>query len=61
VIVGIAFAIFWVVYSQTEILANIEALSSSWVPIILCGLFIVGASWAIVEWYARKYKPAAVV
>jgi hypothetical protein len=60
-ILGIALAILWGFYAQTEILPNIEALISNWVPITLCGLLIVLSSWAIVEWYARKYQPAAVV
>lgn len=60
-IVGIAFAVLWSIYYQAEILANIEALSSIWISIILCGLFIVVASWAIVKYYAKKFKPAAVV
>jgi uncharacterized protein with PQ loop repeat len=60
-IFGIALTILWGFYAQTEIIAGIKALSASWMPIILCGLLVVLSSWAIVEWHARKYKPAAVV
>jgi hypothetical protein len=58
---GIALIVLWGFYAQTEIITNIETLSSSLVPIILCGVLIVLSTWAIAEWHARKYKPAAVV
>lgn len=58
---GTALAMLWIFYARAEIIANIEILSSNWLPITLSGVFIVLASWAIAEWHARKYKPAAVV
>ena len=61
VILGLALAVFWGFFVQTEIGANIQSISSSWMPILLSGFLIVLSSYAVVEWHARKYKPAAVV
>ncbi len=60
-ILGIAIMILWGFYAQDEILVNVEALGPFWFPIVLGGLLIVLFGWAMVEWHARKYKPAVVV
>jgi LPXTG-motif cell wall-anchored protein len=61
VILGLGLALLWGFLVQTDLSANIKVIGSSWMPILLSGFLIVLSSYLVVEWHARKYKPAAVV
>ncbi len=58
---GIAIILLWGFYASAEIAANVEAVASNWLSITIGAVLIALGSWAVVEWHARKYKPAAVV
>ncbi len=60
-LIGIALAVLWGFYAKDTIIANVETLSSNLLPILVGGVLIAFASWAVIMWHARKYKPAAVV
>ena len=60
-IFGIALMVLWGFYADSEIIANIGAVVSNLLPIVVGGVPIALLSVAIIMRYARKYKPAAVV
>jgi hypothetical protein len=61
VLLGLTLTLLWGFLVQTDLSANIKLIGSSWIPILLSGFLIVLSSYVVVEWHARKYKPAAVV
>ena len=62
VILGGFLAILWMVLYRNEIWANLEFISSNWIPILASGLILAVTSSVIVKWYTRKSKerPAIV-
>ena len=60
-ILGGFLAVLWLILYRIEILANLELISSNWIPILVTGLLLTVTSIAIVKWYTRKSQPHAVV
>jgi hypothetical protein len=61
VILGGFLAILWLILFREEILANLEFISSNWLPIFIAGLILVVTSITVVKWYTRKSKIPAIV
>jgi hypothetical protein len=61
VILGGFLAILWLILYRYQILANLELISSNWIPILAAGLMVTISSIAIVKWHTRKGKPPAIV
>jgi hypothetical protein len=61
VILGAVLAILWLILYRNEILANLEPLSSNWVPILMSGVVLAITSIAIVKWHTRKNQTPAIV
>jgi hypothetical protein len=60
-ILGGFLAVLWLILYRIEILANLELISSNWIPILVTGLLLTVTSIAIVKGYTRKSQPHAVV
>lgn len=61
VILGGFLAVLWLILYRTEILANLELISSNWIPILVTGLLLTVTSITIVKWYTRKSQTHAIV
>jgi hypothetical protein len=61
VILGGSLAILWLILYRYEMLANLELISSNWIPILAAGLIVTISTIAIVKWRTRKGQPHAIV
>jgi hypothetical protein len=61
VILGGFLAVLWLILYRKEILANLELISSNWIPILAAGLIVTISSIAIVKWHTRKSQAPAIV
>jgi amino acid permease len=54
IITGCVLATVWLILYWNEVLENLEAISSNWIPISVGGLLVAVSSWTIIKWHTRK-------